>query len=177
MYENGLWVFGYGSLIWKPGFEYGQKQRATLFGFQRAFCLWSIHYRGTAAQPGLVLGLDPASGARCEGVAYYVGAETAADVHEYLRARELVSYAYFERLLQVRLADGQEVPALCYIVDPQHSQYAGGLEPAAQASTIASAAGSAGPNRDYLLNTARHLHQLGIDDPDIQRLVELVTLS
>ncbi len=172
-YENGIWVFGYGSLIWNPGFEYRSVQRATLKGFRRAFCLWSVHYRGTRDHPGLVLGLDPMAGARCEGVAYFVAPDQAGAVHRYLRARELVSYAYHERFLPLRLADGEEVQALCYIVDPAHSQYAGGLALAEQARVIGAAAGSAGPNIEYLQNTARHLEKLGIKDPEMERLLVL----
>jgi len=172
-YENGIWVFGYGSLIWNPGFAFETKQRACLTGFDRAFCLWSVHYRGNEAQPGLVLGLDPAEGVACEGVAYYVAPKNAEQVHLYLRARELVSYAYHERLEALTLADGQQVQALCYIVDPAHSQYAGGLSLAAQAQVISSAQGSAGPNLEYLHNTAEHLQALGIDDPTMRRLVAL----
>ncbi len=172
-YENGIWIFGYGSLIWNPGFAYASKQQATLSGFARVFCLWSVHYRGNAAQPGLVLGLNPADGESCEGVAYYVGAGAAKEVHEYLRARELVSYAYLERLLPLRLQDGREVQAICYIVDPDHSQYAGGLSLAAQAEVIKRAHGSVGPNLEYLQNTAAHLETLGIVDENMKALLKL----
>lgn len=174
MYENGLWVFGYGSLIWNPGFDYSQKQLAALSGFHRAFCMWSVHYRGTAQAPGLVLALDPMDGASCHGVAYHVAAEGAEAAHEYLRARELVSSAYYEALHPVRLADGRDVPALCYIVDRGHSQYAGGLGLEAQAEVIAQAHGSAGPNCEYLHNTAQHLSALGIADSDMEALSLLV---
>lgn len=173
-YKNGIWIFGYGSLIWNPGFEFEAKQRATLTGFNRAFCLWSVHYRGNEAQPGLVLGLDPAQGVSCEGIAYFVAAETAEDVHLYLRERELVSYAYHERLETLSLADGQQVEALCYVVDPEHSQYAGGLSLVEQAQVIKIASGSAGENLEYLHNTAEHLKALGIDDPEMHSLLALV---
>ena len=169
-YENGIWVFGYGSLIWNPGFDYAEKKLATLGGFHRAFCMWSVHYRGTEATPGLVLGLDATKGARCEGVAYYIEADTAPKVHAYLQERELVSYAYLEQWHPLRLEDGREVEGLCYIVDPAHRQYANGLDLPAQAAVIAAAEGSAGPNSAYLLNTAEHLQELGIKDSDMQAL-------
>jgi len=175
-YENGIWVFGYGSLLWNPGFEYSEHQLATLHGFRRAFCLWSIHYRGTMAAPGLVLGLDPALDERCEGVAFFVPAGAAAAVHAYLQERELVSYAYHERLEPLTLADGRAVLALCYVVDPEHSQYAGGLDLHSQADVITRAAGSAGPNSAYLENTVRHLAELGIADESMAKLHELVRL-
>ncbi len=172
-YKNGIWIFGYGSLIWNPGFEFETKQRATLSGFRRAFCLWSVHYRGNEQQPGLVLGLDPEQGVTCEGVAYFVAAQAAEKVHLYLRERELISYAYHERLEALRLENGQHVQAICYIVDPAHSQYAGGLSLKEQARVIGSASGSAGPNLEYLQNTAAHLEVLGIDDPAINRLLAM----
>jgi len=174
-YENGIWVFGYGSLIWNPGFEYQRKQQAVLSGFKRSFCLWSVHYRGDEQCPGLVLGLDPMAGASCAGVAYYIGPDQAAEVHTYLRERELISYAYLERWEHLRLADGTEANALCYVVDPTHSQYAGGLGLEAQAGVIAKAKGSAGPNLEYLHNTALHLAELGIEDTEINTLWALVT--
>lgn len=174
-YENGIWIFGYGSLIWNPGFEYERKQRATLTGYARAFCLWSVHYRGNEQRPGLVLGLDPAKGVACEGMAYYVGAKAAKEVHQYLRKRELVSYAYHERLEPLQLKNGQQVQAICYIVDTSHSQYAGGLSLKEQARVISTATGSVGPNAEYLHNTAEHLELLGIEDPNMRALTKLVT--
>ena len=174
-YKNGIWVFGYGSLIWNPGFAYEARQRATLTGFRRGFCLWSVHYRGTAERPGLVLGLDPAAGVACEGVAYFIGADKAEAVHSYLHARELVSYAYFEQVERLTLADGREVSALCYVVDTTHAQYAGGLGLAAQAEVIRRAKGSAGPNSEYLQNTTQHLATLDIRDPEMAALWALVS--
>ncbi len=176
-YQDGLWVFGYGSLIWKPGFDYAQKHLAELNGFHRAFCMWSVHYRGTEEAPGLVLALDPTEGASCHGVAYHVEPDGAQEAHEYLRERELVSSAYYEGFQPVRLVDGREVDALCYIVDREHSQYAGGLDLNAQATVIAGATGSAGRNCEYLHNTAEHLEELGIVDPDMQTLSQLVRNS
>ncbi|MCF6273119.1 MAG: gamma-glutamylcyclotransferase [Rhodobacteraceae bacterium] len=174
MYENGLWVFGYGSLIWKPGFEYAERQLAALRGFHRGFCMWSVHYRGTTDAPGLVLALEKKVGASCGGVAYYVSPSLARSAHDYLRGRELVSAAYMEEQHSVRLTDGREVLALCYVVDRDHSQYAGGLGLSEQAEVIARASGSAGHNCAYLHNTARHLAELGIRDGDIEQLSRMV---
>jgi len=176
-YENGIWVFGYGSLIWNPGFEFAEQQLATLYGFRRAFCLWSIHYRGTEKAPGLVLGLDPSESECCEGVVFFVPAAAAPTVHAYLQERELVSYAYHERQERLTLADGRAVSALCYVVDPAHSQYAGGLDLQTQADVITRAAGSAGPNSAYLENTVQHLAALGIADKSMEELHEMVCLG
>ncbi len=174
MYQDGLWVFGYGSLIWNPGFEFAQKHLAELRGFRRDFCMWSVHYRGTALSPGLVLALDAAAGESCHGVAYYIDETNAAAAHEYLRARELVSAAYVEGFQEVVLKNGDIVRAVCYIVDRDHGQYAGGLSPERQAEVIASAKGSAGPNHEYLQNTATHLAELGIADSHMDALYEMV---
>lgn len=171
---GGFWVFGYGSLMWRPGFAYAERRMARLDGFQRRFCLRSIRYRGTPQAPGLVLGLDAAPGAACEGVAYRVGAEDPAGCLGYLRARELVTYAYLEAAHPVALDDGRTVEALCYVVDRAHAQYAGALTPEAQAAVIATASGPAGANREYLEATCAHLREIGVEDPELEALAALV---
>lgn len=171
---GGLWVFGYGSLIWHPGFPVAERQVARLKGWHRSFCMRSIHHRGSPEAPGLVLALDRAEGAHCDGVAFRVapGAETATV--DALRERELISSAYIEVELDVRLKDGRDVPALCYVIDPHHVQYCGGLALEEQAQIIARSTGGRGPNRDYLWSTADHLHELGIADGDLDWLSERV---
>lgn len=172
--EDGFWVFGYGSLIWKPGFEPAERQRAVLEGYRRAFCLASIAYRGTPEAPGLVLALERRAEARCRGLALRVAGPGSAAVLERLRIRELVTDAYHEMLLPVALEDGRVVEAFGYVMDPAHPQYRGGLSLDAQASVIATAVGPAGPNRDYLEQTAESLAALGIRDPELDTLVRLV---
>ncbi len=172
---EGFWVFGYGSLIWQPGFDFADRRVATLRGYRRAFCMSSIVYRGTPEAPGLVLALDRGDGSGiCVGVAYQVGAAGAAATLAYLRERELVSYAYAEARLPVELEDGEMVEALAFVSNPEHAQYRGGLSLEAQAEVIARAVGPRGPNRDYLINTVESLDALGLHDPDLARLVELV---
>ncbi len=174
--ENGFWVFAYGSLIWNPGFGYGARQRAVLSGFHRSFCMASIHYRGTPEAPGLVLALDHLEGAACEGVAYRVGPNNAARTLAYLRERELVSSAYREHTEPVRLASGETVEALCYVVDRAHAQYRGGLTLAEQAAIIADAEGPSGRNTDYLHQTLASLADLGIEDSEMTDLARLVAV-
>ena len=168
-----LWVFGYGSLIWSPCFPVERQVIARLDGWHRSFCMASIHYRGTKEAPGLVLALDAAKGASCAGVAFLVmvGAEDAA-LSE-LRARELVSSAYLERVLAAQGPDWP-IPCVTYVIDPDHPQYRGNLPPEDQAAIIARATGLMGANRDYLANTVAHLETLGIPDPDLHRLDERV---
>lgn len=169
-----MWVFGYGSLMWEPGFAWQERVLARLPGWHRSFCMRSIHHRGTVERPGLVLALDRAPGAVCQGVAYAVASEHVADTLAALRERELISSAYLEKLLRVTLADGRQVEAVTYVIDPDHAQYCGGLALEEQARIIAGATGGRGPNRDYLWNTAAHLTELGIADPDLDWLSERV---
>jgi cation transport protein ChaC len=169
-----MWVFGYGSLIWHPGFPVAERQVARLTGWHRSFCMRSIHHRGTVESPGLVLALDRAEGAHCDGVAFRVepGAEEATLAA--LRDRELVSSAYLEEHLPVALQDGRDVTALSYVIDPHHVQYCGGLPLEEQAQIIARSVGGRGPNRDYLWSTAKHLVELGIADDDLDWLADRV---
>ncbi len=172
--EGDLWVFGYGSLVWQPGFEYVETEIAELEGYVRRFCMWSIHYRGTPENPGLVLALDQQAGGSCMGLAFRVAAAHAALALAGLRARELVSSAYVERSLTVTLADGRQVQAVCYVIDPSHAQYCGELGLAEQVRIIGSARGDRGPNRDYLFRTNERLESLGISDPELAALAGLV---
>lgn len=164
-----MWVFGYGSLLWNPGFAFEQKQVATLTGWHRSFCMRSIHHRGTDTHPGLVLALDAEPTADCQGLALKVQQGHEAQTLDYLRERELISSAYLERALEISLADGCEVEAVTYVIDPDHVQYCH-LELEEQAQIIATAVGGRGPNTDYLHNTASHLGELGIKDADLDWL-------
>lgn len=161
-----LWVFAYGSLMWQPDFPVIETHLASLHGWQRSFCMWSIHHRGSLENPGLVLALDREEGALCQGVALRVDPRHAAETLERLRERELVSSAYFEVNLTLDLGDGQ-VQALGYVMNRAHAQYAQNLDLAAQAHIIAHAQGGRGSNRDYLFATHRQLQALGIEDPDM----------
>ena len=168
-----MWVFGYGSLIWHPGFPVAERRIARASGWHRSFCMRSIHHRGSEAEPGLVLALDRADGAWCDGVAFRVEPGAEAQTLADLRERELVSSAYLEEHLPVT-AEGQTLMCLTYVIDPDHVQYCGGLALEAQAQIIAHATGGRGPNRDYLWNTAAHLMDLGIADPDLEWLSQRV---
>lgn len=166
-----MWVFGYGSLMWQPDFACDHHEVARLDGYARSFCMWSIHHRGSRAEPGLVLALDRHDGALCHGLALRVADGAEDETLALLRERELVSSAYLERLLPVRLAGGQTVEAVTYIVDPDHEQYCGNLPLAEQAQIIAHAHGGRGPNSEYLFNTVDHLEELGMPDADLTWLV------
>lgn len=172
--QDDLWVFGYGSLLWSPCFEPVEQQIARLDGYHRSFCMWSIHYRGTEVDPGLVLALDKAGDAACEGIAFRVAGAGRQSALADLRARELISSAYVEAWLPVTLESGDRVEAVTYVIDPTHQQYAAHLSLAQQAEIIARAHGERGPNRDYLENTYRHLVESGLHDEDMAWLVNTV---
>jgi len=168
-----LWVFGYGSLIWHPGFEPVEQVPARLDGWKRRFCLCSLRYRGTFDQHGLVLALDAAPDSYCSGVALGIPQDKQEEVLEGLRARELFNPAYREIITTLQLQDGRQVEALTYVVNREHEQY-GSFSAEEQAQIIATAAGEKGPNCDYLWNTADHLRELGIADSDLDWLSDRV---
>lgn len=165
-----MWVFGYGSLLWNPGFEVAESVIARLPDYARSFCMWSIHHRGTEDAPGLVLALDEAEGEVCEGLALRVAEGAEAETLAYLRARELISSAYLEKELTVQLQDGRAVTAVSYVINRDHTQYCGGMPLEDQAQVIARAVGGRGPNTEYLYNTTSHLAQVGLPDPALEWL-------
>lgn len=169
-----MWVFGYGSLLWNPGFTVTETVIATLPGYARSFCMRSIHHRGTEAHPGLVLALDEHAEGACEGLALRVADGLEDETLHYLRARELISSAYVEKNLTVQLADGRNVVAVVYVIDEGHVQYCGGLPLEEQAQIIAQAVGGRGPNTEYLYNTATHLAEVGLHDPALEWLHDRV---
>ena len=173
MDSTAMWVFGYGSLIWNPEFPVAERRLARAAGWHRSFCMRSIHHRGSEAAPGLVLALDRAPEAACDGVAFRVAPGEEAATLAALRERELISSAYLEEWLDLDTATGP-LRALAYVIDPVHVQYCGGLPLEEQARIIAGATGGRGPNREYLWSTAAHLAELGIGDPDLEWLAEEV---
>ena len=168
-----FWVFGYGSLMWNPGFDYEERRLAVLRGYRRALCIHSWVHRGTQAASGLVLGLD--RGGACKGTAFRVHPDRRDDVVAYLRERELVTNVYLERYLPVRIDDGRRATAITYVADRQHQQYAAGLTVEAAARTVATAEGKSGRNSDYVANTVTHLRELGIRDHWMEEVATRMT--
>jgi len=164
-----FWVFGYGSLMWRPGFDYDEVRPARLDGWHRAFCVYSRHWRGTPERPGLVLGLD--AGGSCRGLAFRVAAARVREVMDYLDERELCGYAYEARTLPVSLDDGRMVEAYGFVADGGHHHYAGRLPLEQAAAIIMDAAGCAGLNRDYLINTIRQLEKDGFAEAELHALL------
>lgn len=167
-----LWVFGYGSLMWDPGFPYTRQMTARLWGFHRGFCVWSHRYRGTPEKPGLVLGLMP--GGSCTGKAFRVKRGDEAAVIDYLYRREMVTGVYRPGFHSARMEDGERVMVLAFVADPHHKQYAGYLSEKQVVETISTCSGARGPNAAYLANTVRHLDDLGISDGPLHALLKAV---
>jgi len=169
-----LWVFAYGSLMWRPGFAFEEVAHARLTGWRRSFCIYSRYHRGSEARPGLVLGLD--RGGVCEGMAFRVGAADADAALHYLREREQVISVYREALVPTTLLTRErpEVMALAFLVERAHPSYAGQLPLTRQAQLIRGAQGRSGSNIDYLVSTLAHLAELDIRERDMERLSGLV---
>lgn len=166
--DTPFWVFGYGSLMWDPGFPYIEAAEARLLGYHRAFCVWSHHYRGTPECPGLVLGLAP--GSSCRGRAFRVAEPDRDRVWDYLYRREMLTGVYDPRWLTVKMASGAQ-GALAFIVNRHHPQYAGRLSDDVILGHIGRAVGQRGPCADYLRNTVAHLDVMGIFDSHLHRLL------
>lgn len=172
MTDRDFWVFGYGSLIWSPGFDFDESISATLHGWHRAMCILSTHYRGCAKTPGLVLGLD--RGGCCRGVAFRVAAARAEAVRAYLDARELVTNVYEPRTVSLRLADGRRVRGYVFTSRRGHEQHIGRLPSENAAAMIRQGVGVSGSSRDYLAATVETLDRLGMRDAALHRLLQLV---
>ena len=169
---DARWVFGYGSLMWRPGFVFLDRQPATLHGRRRAFCIYSVHHRGTYERPGLVLGLAPGGAVR--GMAYRVADAVWDETYAYLREREQPTETYVEARAAIRLGDGRRVEALTFFSDVSHPQWAGALSLERQAELITGAVGLSGRNEDYLADLVDHLREEGIRDRSMEALLTMV---
>jgi cation transport protein ChaC len=166
-----FWVFGYGSLMWRPGFPFAARKRARIHGFHRSLCVYSHVHRGTPESPGLVMGLD--RGGSCEGIAYGVERAEWPETLAYLRSREQVTMVYRERLCKVRLdRSGAVVDATAFVVDRGHPQYAGKLSIAEQERLVRQGMGQSGNCRDYVVSTVAHLREMDIHDHPLETLVQ-----
>jgi cation transport protein ChaC len=164
-----FWVFGYGSLMWRPGFAYLASEPALLHGFHRRLCVYSHVHRGTPEKPGLVLGLD--RGGSCHGMAFQVAPEAWPATIDYLRAREQVTAVYLERQKTIRLMTSrQAVRAVTFLVDRSHRQYAGALDDEELERLVRRGRGVSGHCIDYVMNTLGHLREMKIHDPALERL-------
>jgi cation transport protein ChaC len=165
--SDGVWVFGYGSLIWNPAFHFTDRVVGTIHGFHRRFCLWTHLGRGCPERPGLVLGLE--RGGSCRGVAYHIAPDAAMEELDIVWRREMISDAYVPRWVAVRTPMAT-VQAITFTINQAHERYARDLSDEEAAAAIACASGFLGPCADYLINTVDHLADLGIHDRPLERL-------
>ena len=168
--KKNIWIFGYGSLMWKPEFLYSDIQPALLRGYHRSLCVYSIEYRGTFKSPGLVLGLD--NGGSCKGLAMRVEQGNAKDVIEYLHNREMKHQAYRPKWLTISIPK-KKVKAYCFVVNRNHTQYTGKLNEQKMLELILEGNGKGGSCLNYLQNTIRELDKLGIKNGPLHRIARL----
>ena len=167
--NKDLWVFGYGSLMWRPGFEYEERVQATLNGYHRALCILSVHHRGSVERPGLVLGLD--KGGSCRGIAFRVATDKVETTLQYLREREQVTSVYLETHHRLRLADGRLVEGTAFTADRNHSQFARKLSHDDLVDRVRHGVGVSGNNPDYVRATVAELQKIGIKDRTLARII------
>jgi glutathione-specific gamma-glutamylcyclotransferase len=167
--KGDLWIFGYGSLMWSPGFSYRQKALGRIHGYHRALCILSTRYRGTKRKPGLVMGL--CRGGSCWGMAYRVHAERVRHALARLWQREMPRRVYAPRLLRVQLGAGRHVRALAFLADPTHPAYVRELDLHRRARLVAQGIGQRGPCVDYIRNTLDHMQKLGVSDPHLEHIL------
>jgi len=167
-----VWIYGYGSLIWRPEFAFAEARRARLYGYHRALCLWSRVNRGTPDCPGLVFGLD--RGGACRGMAYRLRAANVAEVFPALWHREMSTGAYLPRWLACD-TDAGKIRALVFVMDRSNSGYAGVLPDQDILAIVRRASGRYGPCTDYVLATAQALHAAGIRDARLDAIARGLT--
>lgn len=164
-----FWIFGYGSLMWRPGFDFLRSEPALIHGYHRSLCVYSFVHRGSPEDPGLVLGLD--RGGSCHGMAFQIAPERWEDTIAYLRAREQVTSVYVEKRKSMRLlATGSTAQSTTYVVDRTHRQYAGVLDEDELVKHVMRGRGVSGHCLDYVMSTVDHLRLMKIHDPALERL-------
>jgi cation transport protein ChaC len=167
--RGDLWVFGYGSLMWSPEFNYAERKSARVHGYHRALCILSSRYRGTPEKPGLVMGL--CRGGSCWGMAYRVHNGQAKEVLDVLWKREMLNYVYAPRFVPVTVGT-RRVQALTFLADTTHRQFVGELDVDGRAKLVAQGVGQRGRCVDYIRNTLDHMRELGVHDPHLARILD-----
>ena len=166
---SAKWVFGYGSLMWNPEFQFSESSLARVHGYHRSFCIQSTLYRGTPQQPGVVLGLD--RGGSVDGLAFKIVDGHESEAINRLYAREMIGNIYHPKLLTVRLRDGREVQALTFVANREHASYKN-LTECEIVARLSCCEGQRGPNCDYAINTHALLQKLGVRDTRLEKLVK-----
>jgi cation transport protein ChaC len=168
--QKDIWIFGYASLMWRPGFPFLKSHEALLHGYHRALCVYSTKYRGTPQKPGLVMGLD--RGGSCKGRAFLLAAADVPKVMEYLHTREMDTGTYVPKFLTVKLNDGRKVKAYQFLVRRDHEQYTGKLSFDDTVKLVCNGVGPKGSSIEYLENTLNHLNTMGINGGRLHKIYE-----
>jgi len=166
--QKDVWVFGYGSLIWKPEFAFSEQRPATLPGYHRALCLWSRINRGTPEIPGLVFGLE--AGGECHGMTFRLEASTVCDVFEALWRREMSTGAYHPSWIDCQTPEGS-VRALAFVINQTGPAYVPEPPEDALIDIVLRASGIYGSCLEYVTQTATALQAVGIHDARLTALV------
>ena len=169
--RGDLWVFGYGSLMWSPGFRHSEKATALVRGYHRSLCILSSRYRGTPEKPGLVMGL--CRGGSCWGMAFRVPSARVRRVLAALWKREMLNKVYKPTLIPVTVAPGRRLRALAFVADTAHRQFVKELDLHGRARLVAQGIGQRGRCVDYIRNTLEHMLALGVNDPHLARILDL----
>ena len=168
---SSVWIFGYGSLIWRPDIPYRERRIARIQGWKRRFWQGSHDHRGVAQAPGRVVTLVPDSGASCEGMAYHIDDAVAETTFAKLDHRE--KNGYDRHCVWLEFRDGGECDGAVYIAPVGNSAYLGPAPPPEMAAQIRRSAGPSGTNIEYLCELAKALRALGIDDSHVFELERL----
>ena len=165
-----LWVFGYGSLMWSPGFRHAEQRAGLVRGYHRALCILSNRYRGTPEKPGLVMGL--CRGGSCWGMAFRVPAARVRRVLRALWKREMLNKVYVPTLVPVTVGPRRRIRALAFVADTSHRQFVRELNLHGRARLVAQGIGQRGRCVDYIRNTLEHMLELGVNDPHLARVLD-----
>jgi cation transport protein ChaC len=168
--RGDLWVFGYGSLMWSPGFRHAEQQTGLVRGYHRALCILSNRYRGTPEKPGLVMGL--CRGGSCWGIAFRVPAARVRHVLRALWKREMLNRVYVPTLVPVSVGPKRRIRALAFVADTSHRQFVRELDLHGRARLVAQGIGQRGRCVDYIRNTLQHMLELGVNDPHLARILD-----
>jgi len=168
--RGDLWIFGYGSLMWSPGFRFRERSIGLLHGYHRALCILSTRHRGTHRRPGLVMGL--CRGGSCWGMAFRVPAAQVPAALARLWNREMPRRVYRARMVPIRVSRGRRVRALAFIADPAHPQFRRELDVRSRAQLVAQGVGERGPCTEYIRSTLAHMAELGVADAHLTRVLE-----
>ena len=168
--EKGVWVFGYGSLMWNPDFKLSEKRTGTVTGYHRSLCLKSMVYRGTSDYYGLVFGLD--KGVSCQGIAYRIAEENIHSEMQKIWEREMFAGTYIPTWVNVTSKQGA-ISAVTFVINHEHEHYIPNLELEEIAERVVRAEGTCGTCHDYVQNTVKRLHLLGLRDPALEQLLTL----